>query len=152
MGQDALVTDEIEGGRQLVDRLKAEGFEVSLAFWVKETNAGRWYLYLASPLVDDQGPGAGYRVVSGVVQSVPETGILPDMIKLVGNDYSMTSAAWQVVNSKYPADLSAGPNAKRYTGMIRFDGSTLNGIDVDAAFIYSPYRQPSSAGAGDAAR
>lgn len=57
MAQDVLVTEQIEGGRELLAQLAAEGVEVTVAFWAKETDSGLWYLFIATPMADIHGPG-----------------------------------------------------------------------------------------------
>jgi len=46
----------------------ADGFDVRLAFWTKPTDEGKWFLYLASPVVDEKGPAAAYRLVRDVMR------------------------------------------------------------------------------------
>ncbi len=141
-----MVTDELTSGRKLIERLIRGGFDVSLAFWVKETDARRWYLYLASTVVDKEGPAAAYRAVLPVVESMPELGIDPFAIKVVGVDDSMAAAAREVIRPKIPDSPFAVRNPKPYQGMTRFGGSTLAGVSIDGAYIYPP-SQPAAPGA-----
>jgi len=134
------VTDELDSGRKLVEHLFSNGFDVPLAFWVKETDAGQWFLYLASPVVDHMGPAAAYRVVLPVVENMPELGIDPFAIKVVGVNDSMAAAARDLIRPKVPDSPFAAPNPKPYTGMTRFGGSTLGGVSIDGAYIYPPLR------------
>jgi len=138
MGPDALVTDEIQGGRELIERLVANGVDVRLAFWVKETDAGRWYLYLSLPVVDAEGPMAGYEQVIPVVQGMPEAGIELDSVKVVGITDSMAVAAWKAIRPRIPGLPFADRSPRPYKGVSRVNGSTLGGMDIDAAFIYPP--------------
>src|ERR1039458_10039243 len=48
-----VVNEQAESGKRLIQTLVAAGFEVRLAFWAKPTEEGKWYLYLASPVVDE---------------------------------------------------------------------------------------------------
>jgi len=145
MDQNVLVTDEIESGHKLVERLVANGFDVRLAFWVKESDAGQWFLYLASPMVDEQGPAAAYRVVGPVVDSMPELGIDPFAVKVVGLNDSMTTAAQAVIRPRISDSPFAVQNPKPYPGITRFGGSTLGGVSVDGAYIYPPLPRAVSA-------
>ena len=51
MAQASLVEMQIIEGQTLIDRLTHEGIGVTAAAWVKESESGDWYLYLATPLV-----------------------------------------------------------------------------------------------------
>jgi len=54
--------------KQLIQAPMADGFDVRLAFWTKPTDEGKWFLYLASPVVDEKGPAAAYRLVRDVMR------------------------------------------------------------------------------------
>ena len=145
MAQDFLITDELDAGRKLVETLLDRGFDVSLAFWVKEAEAQHWYLYLASPVYDDKGPIAAYRIVQSVVEVMPELGIDPFAVKLVSANDFMAEAARKVIEPKVPVGPFAVQNPKPYTGMTRFGGSTLGGVSIDGAYIYPPPKPGASA-------
>ncbi len=51
----ALVGEQINAGRKLIERLKGAGIPVSAAAWVKPTERFHWYLYLVTPLVGEDG-------------------------------------------------------------------------------------------------
>ena len=138
MGQDTLLTEEIDAGHTLVERLIDEGFEIDLAFWVKEAEAGRWYLYLVSPIVDSHSLGNPYRRLLPLIESMPELGIDPFKIKLVGLNDSMAVAAREIVRPRVPDSPFAVQRPRPYRGMTRFGGSTLGGVEIDGAFIYPP--------------
>jgi hypothetical protein len=144
MGSDALVMDELDNGRKLIEQLIQDGFDIHLAFWVKETYAGQWFLYLASPMVESPGPTAAYRLVLPIVDRMPELGIDPFSIKLVGLNDSMTTAARKALRSP-ASDHPPGTRPVRTNqGMSRYDGSSLGGVDIDGAFIYPPYQPAAS--------
>jgi hypothetical protein len=139
VGQDMLVTGDLENGRKLIDRLIANGFGVHFALWVNEADARQWFLYLASPVVDEKGPGAAYRMVLPVVDSMPESGIDPFSIKLVGLNDSVTTAAREAIRPRIPNGPFAVQNPKPYPGITRFGGTMLAGMDVDGVYIYPPF-------------
>lgn len=145
MGQDTLVTDELDSGRKLVERLAGEGFDVSLAFWLKETDAGQWFLYLSSPVVNDKGPTIAYRIVLPVVEGMSELGIDPFSVKVVGVNDPITTAAREVIKPRIPDSPFAVKNPKPYAGMTRFAGATLGGVSIDGAYIYPPSQRGTSA-------
>ena len=52
MDQGPLVIQEVDEGEELVRRLDRV-LPVKVAFWLKETEEGPWYLYIASDQIDD---------------------------------------------------------------------------------------------------
>lgn len=126
MDQDAVVTDQAECGRRLLEALAVAGFEIRIAFWAKPTEDGKWFLYLASPFVDQHGPAAGYRLVFDIMRRSAGLEIAPLEVKVIGVNDSLATAAL----------AAAGPKAA--SGMTRFAGTALGGLDVDDAFIYPP--------------
>lgn len=143
MDQDSVVTERIEGGKRLVEILREHGFEVRIAFWAKPTDDARWFLYLASPFVDEKGPMAAYRLVNGVIRETPELWIEPLDIKVIGLDDSLAEAALTVVKPRVPDSPFAVRNPRPFPGMTRFGGATLGGLDIDGALIY-PLFAPSA--------
>ncbi|MBP3959427.1 hypothetical protein J8F10_29640 [Gemmata sp. G18] len=80
----ALVDAQIDGGMSLLDRLREEGVAVDASCWVKAADEDRWSLYIATPLVDEKGPVAGYRTVNEVLRSMGLARVLDSQIKLIG--------------------------------------------------------------------
>src|SRR6266567_8434008 len=75
MAQAPLVEMQIKEGQTLIDRLTYEGIGVTAAAWVKESESGDWYLYLATPLVGADGATkAAYRRVNAVIREMEKEG------------------------------------------------------------------------------
>ncbi|CAN5286694.1 hypothetical protein BH10PLA2_BH10PLA2_34320 [soil metagenome] len=136
MDPETVVSDQTESGKALIDALTNAGFEVRIAFWAKPTEAGKWYLYLVSPFVDEKGPAVAYRTVLELLRQLPELWIDPMEIKLVGLNDSLATAALGVVMSN-----SIQRNSKSYSRKIRLGESTLGGFAFDGAYFY-PLVQP----------
>jgi hypothetical protein len=145
MDQDTVVSEQTESGKRLIAALTAKNFDVPIAFWAKLSEEGKWYLFLASSVVDDQGPASAYRLVFDVLRDMPEIWIDPFEIKVVGIKDSLTQAAFAVTKPKVPNGKFAVPNPKPYPGMTRFGGPTLGGISIDGAYIYPPAQPSASA-------
>ena len=75
MDQSTLVDDPIYDGRRFVERFAADGNLVQAAFWVKKAEEGDWVLYVATELIDREGPAAAYRAVHASLQKLGEAGI-----------------------------------------------------------------------------
>jgi len=63
MDTEILVGSQFDDGRRLVGQVVRDGFDVSVAFWVKTSEEGLWRLYIASPSVDAERPGEAYQKV-----------------------------------------------------------------------------------------
>lgn len=136
MDQDTVVSERTESGKRLIEALVAAGLEVRVAFWAKPTDEEKWFLYLAIPIVDKEGPTAAYRQVLSVVRKVPELWIDPSEVRVVGLNDSLTEAALELVRPKVPDSPFAVRNPRPFPGMTRFGGATLGGVDIDGAYIY----------------
>jgi hypothetical protein len=146
MDQDTVVSEQTESGKRLIEALSAAGFEVRVAFWAKPTDEGKWFLYLASPVVDEKGPTAAYRHVYNVMRKIPDLWIDPLEVRVVGSKDSLTEAVLAATKPKVPDSPFGVRNPKSYPGMTRFGGSTLGGVSIEGAYIYPP--QPGASARG----
>jgi hypothetical protein len=131
-----MVSEQTEGGKRFIEALVADGFDVRVAFWAKLTDEGKWFLYIASPIVDGQGPAAAYRLVHDVLRKRPDLWIDPFEIRVVGLNDSLAKAALAATEPKVPDSPFAVWNPRR--GGIHFRGSTLGGVSIEGAYIYAP--------------
>lgn len=139
MDQVSVVKDQIDDGKRLIEALEAAGCEVRIAFWAKPTDSESWYFHLALPLVDEKGSTQGYRIVNEILRNAPDIEIDPFEVKVLGLDDSLTQAALAVVKPRVPDRPFAVRNPKRYSGLTRFGGATLGGLDIEGgALIYPP--------------
>jgi hypothetical protein len=144
MDQGAVVSEQTEGGMRLIEELSASGFDVRFAFWAKPTDEGKWFLYLVSPMVDDQGPAAAYRLVLGTLRTKPDLWIDPFEIRVIGLNDSLADAARAATKPKIPNGPFVGQNPRPHSGMTRFNGSTFGGLSIDGAYIYPPMSSDAS--------
>jgi len=140
-----MVSEQTDRGKRLIEALATDGFDVRVAFWAKPTDEGKWFLYLASTLVDDKGPAAAYRLVHGILRKMPDLWIDPLEIRVVGLNDSLTDAALAAIKPKVPDNPYAVRNPKPYPGMTWFGGATLGGVSIDGAYIYPPSQSGASA-------
>ncbi len=136
MGHDALVMDELESGRKLIERLINEGLDIRLAFWLKRTEAEKWSLYLVSPRAYEMGDSNVYRFIIPIVKSMPELGMEAFSIKVVGLEDSKATAAWKIINPRGQA--SSFENKRVYPRITRISGSTFAGTSIEGGYIYPP--------------
>jgi hypothetical protein len=132
MDQETLVGELIDDGKRFLERLVAEGMPVTAGFWVKETENGRWYLYIATPLVpEDGGTLEAYGWIVDVFRQMPEPfGLEPDRIRAVSPSSPVGEAVVDLLK-RYPG-----------RGPIRYPGYRLGDVSVEAAYIYRPTPAP----------
>ncbi len=90
MDTELLVEDQIDAGRKFIQRLVRSDIDVIVACWLKTSEEGRWFLYIASGTVDEKGLAATYRDVYGVLGNLLDTSISMSEIKLIGRENSIT--------------------------------------------------------------
>jgi hypothetical protein len=131
-----MVTERVDGGKALILALREAGFEVHAAFWAKPSDDGEWFLYLSSPVVDREGLLQACRVAHAVIRQHPDFWIDPFEVRLIGEKDPMAEAALEVVRPKPGQGPFAVPAPKPYTGMTRFGGGMLAGVNMDGVLIY----------------
>ena len=118
---------QLEDGQHFLDRLAAEGVEVTAAFWAKESEYGEWYLYLVTSLVSEDGATReAYGRVIDVTDAMRREGFVfdPFDVKVIAPSNPIAKAA---VAARDPSP------GKR---VIPFRGSRLGKLAVDEAYIY----------------
>jgi len=133
------VTPPLDGGWRLVDSLHGRDFKVDVAFWARLTGEEKWILYLASPMVDEQGAGTSYQLIHALLREGPEWGVDPFAVIVLGVGNLMARAASDIIQPKPASGQFAVPNPKPYRGMTRYGGSSFGGIQVDGVYIYPPW-------------
>jgi hypothetical protein len=85
----SLVDWRIEVGQRLIQQLIHDGFDVTVAFWVKASEQDWWHLYIASKVVDERGPVEAYRALQMSLQRLPGTAISLTDVKLIGTTHPL---------------------------------------------------------------
>ena len=83
MDSDLLLENKIEDGAALIRQLIRDQFEVSVAFWVKRTEEGLWYLYVATTSVKAEKLNEAYRIVYEALTKIPDCSVSPSEIKVI---------------------------------------------------------------------
>lgn len=134
MDSNAVVNTQLDGGAEFLKTLRAEGVEVTVAFWAKLFEGYSYSLYIASPAFgDDDEKLFAYGVLQKIFAYGPAFGIELFDVRAVGADYSMALAAAEIVRPK-------SARAKVYDGVTAFRGEKLGGVEIDGAYIYPPPR------------
>lgn len=133
-----MVNDQLENGARFLEILAANGYDIRVAFWVKEADDERWFLYVGSPLVDEKGPASAYDFAIQIMRGHPDLRIDLFDVKMVGMKDSMAAAVQNVTKPKVVDAQFAIPSAKPYAGPTWYRGPALGGVSIDGAYIYPP--------------
>ncbi len=128
MDQDALVEKLIADGKQLIDRLMAEGIGVTAAAWLKESYNGRWNLYIATPLVSPTGAKKqAYHEIFGVLRQMPAP-------------FWLTSSHIRAIAPSSPVAERIADLDRRYPGRgpIWYRDYLIGDVSVEGGYIYPP--------------
>ena len=131
MDQSALVDVQIQDGQRLINRLIEKEWAPTEAAWVKESEAGEWFLYLATPRVGEDGATRpAYRRLIALISDMQSEGfwIDPLSIKLISTDDPIARAV-AAVRRRYPTMTATW-----------FHGKRLADLSIDEAYLYAPLR------------
>ena len=124
MGATALVTPDIEKGKDIVRALDASGFPVRSAFWFYIPDGEEWRLFLATPRVDELGPRGAYAAAQEVLRTLPGKTEL-EHIALVSPNDPLVKLLRVAVGTRPDALLD-----------IRFNKNVINNVLIEDAYIY----------------
>jgi hypothetical protein len=124
MDYELLVDEQIEAGKSLLAGLVHDGFDVTVAFWVRTSEEGLWFLYIGSTSVRTMSLADAYRVVYGVLRRIPNSEISISNVKIVDADNPIARSAIEV-RDRYPARLPT-----------RYNGKRLGNMSIEEAYIY----------------
>lgn len=119
-----LVAEQIDDGQRLLDQLRSEGFTVRVACWIKPYDEDRWSLYLASPVVDQEGAAKGYADVLQCLRSLGKVWITGSDIKLIGEKHSLVQEILDL-QQRFPGSTSMRPSL-----------ALPGGIPVEDIYLY----------------
>jgi hypothetical protein len=124
----ALVEKHIDDGRRFIELLGLKEIDVTAAAWVKTSEEGIWFLYLATEEVDKKGLSSAYREIYGVLRAeMPDASFSTSEVKLIGKAHPITR------------DILATRGDRVPNAPIRFGGSMLGGLGIEEAYIYTSY-------------
>ena len=122
------------GSKPTVERRNQRGREtcappgqsvpVKAAFWVKDGDGGRWYLYIASDQFENQSLGAGYGEVLRLAAEIESPYLEPSQVKLIPASDPLAQATLDI-HRRYPSRMAT-----------RLGANNFGGSGVDAVFIY----------------
>ncbi len=123
MAQGPLVDRQIEDGERLIRALVADNFDVTIAFWAQESEEGLWFLYIASPTVDERGKFAAYHAVQEKMDAIPDLRIGSFDVKLIGRSSRLVKDAEWLRDGSSPT---------------WFGGGLFAEAGIDRGYLYPP--------------
>jgi hypothetical protein len=126
MDQGTLVENQIDDGAKIVEKLRESGFDVAAAWWMKASEEGLWFLYIATKEVDEKGIKAAYHAVLTVMHGLGQLWVDRFQVKLVGPENPITKDVLSIL-ARYPG-LSP----------TRYGGKRLGNVSIDDSYIYPP--------------
>ena len=122
MDNETLVNDQTDAGSELLARLKSAGIAVTVAFWAYATEDQRWYFYIASPVVDDEGLAMAYRKVNIELGRLRTPWLQRNELRLISNTDPIAQEALEYADDQFATT---------------YGGRKLGNLIVDGAYIYS---------------
>jgi len=126
MDTDTLVENQIDDGWKLLAQLVRNNCDVSTACWVKTGEEGRWFLYIASTVVDEKGLAAAYREVYGMLQSMDIPWISLSEVKLISPTNPIARAVLEILQ-RHPGRFPT-----------RLQLPQLGNVAIEEVYIYPP--------------
>ena len=123
MDQSPLLSEETNAGAELVRRLD-KSVPVKAAFWVKDGDGGRWYLYIASDQFENHNLDVGYGEVLRLAAEIESPYVDPFQVKLIPASDPLAQATLEI-HRQYPSRMAT-----------RLGANNFGGSGVDAVFIY----------------
>lgn len=124
MDTELLVDNRIEDGQKLIAELVIAGFDVSVAFWVKTSEEGLWFLYIGSTSLEPSKVGDAYRTLYACLSKIPNAWIGMSEVKLIQASNPIAKDAI-AARDRQPSRLP-----------VRFQGSRLGNVSIEEAYIY----------------
>jgi hypothetical protein len=132
MDQGPLVTEQIDAGANLA-RAFDQRIPLRAAFWLKESEDGQWYLYLASDQINDSNFDVAYGEVLRILGPVAHLWLDPFQVKVTGVDDPVTKEVL-AIQQRYPGKLAT-----------RLRNRMLGGLGVEEVYLY-PIPIPAATG------
>lgn len=129
MDTGPLVAEQIEDGQKLIAQLAEEGFDLTVAFWVRFTGCAEheWFFYIVSERVDRDGlRAAGLAVHQAIHRIPPPWGpyISVSELRLVGANDTVAKEVL-AFHARYPSRTW-------------FPGASLGSPTIAYAYVYPP--------------
>ncbi|MBI1903160.1 MAG: hypothetical protein HYS13_18830 [Planctomycetia bacterium] len=124
MDQGTLVTEQIEAGARLADEF-GKFMPLQAAFWLKPSDDGQWFLYLASDQMNDTNVRRAYGEVVRILGPGRRMWLDTFQVKVMAIDNPVAKSVLEIQH-KYAAVLPT-----------RLHGGRFGDLTFDEAYIYA---------------
>lgn len=124
MAQVTLVDRTIADGQNVILQLIRRGTDVSVAFWLKAPDDAWPHLYIASRLIDKEGPREGYRVLQEALEHLPTVSLSISDCKMIGSANHIAGAARMLLRKVAKGDP------------VHIRNGQISNVLAEEAFIY----------------
>lgn len=122
-----LAQQQLDDGLNFIQRFAADGNCVTASFWALTAEEGIWFLYVASDIIDREGPAVAYRSVRKSLQQLENSWISGSDIKVISPNNPITQDVLAVM-SRHPGRVPTWLGSRR-----------LGLVEVEQAYLYPPY-------------
>jgi len=123
MDQGPLVIEQIDAGARFLAEFEKK-IPVMAALWLKASDEGSWYLYLASDEFNHNNLDVGYREVLRLAGELRDPNFDPFQVKLIKPGHPLAKAALDVLQ-RFPGRMAT-----------RLHRRNFGGVSVDEVYIY----------------
>jgi hypothetical protein len=123
MDKEPLVIEQKDAGRRFLTEFH-KYYPVRVAFWLRESDATEWDLYVASDQITDDNFDVAYGEVVTAAGAVQDPSFDMFRVKLIGAEDPLAKAALEIQRG-YPGPIATN-----------FGGKMLGGVYVDGVYIY----------------
>ena len=123
MDQGPLVNEQIEAAASFLSEFQ-KSYPILAAFWLKESEEGWWWLYVASDQITDDNFDVAYSEVIRVAKVIQDPWFDTMQVKVIGKNDPLAKAA---------ADLRARYPARK---PVRLYNRSFGGVTIDEVYIY----------------
>lgn len=134
MDRTTLVSEQRADAQRLIEKLVDDGFDVTAAAWIKPSDVGKWSLYIASRVVDDQGEFAAHLAVQMTIRSMSKLAIGPLGLRLVSASHPFVADVKNLYQ-RFPE-----------LGQTEYGSLVLGKMSIEDAYIYPPVVPPTTNG------
>jgi len=119
-----LTEDDLDFGKRLTERLKAERFPFRGVFWLYDDETDDWQLVVATDLVEKEGPRKTYLRLAKVTSSV------------AGSDFQLMRIS--AINPRGPLYRALSSTFGKTASVLgaRLRQTVVNGILIPEAYLY----------------
>ena len=96
MDQGPLVSEQIEAGARFLREFQKYA-PIQAAFWLKDSEEGAWYLYVASDQITDENFDMAYLEVARVAGRLQDPWFDPLRVKVLGTHKPVAKAALDLI-------------------------------------------------------